>query len=182
MQIFDSSSGFLVGTQGVTPNTSAPSVGVPETYGGGRRGVAQGDILKAAGSSDSASKSPVLGTLNDGVPAMIDEWLKANGYNCYGDPLDISYLGGTPLFNESTGQRYSRLGYILARHPHLRHLLPGREFSGCERPRPVEQPRPRDSRLSEIMKQIEELRAEIRKIWEALLRCGTNSRANRRLR
>jgi len=47
----------------------------------------------------------------------IDTWIAENGLNKYGDPLGTVYTGGTPLFNESTGQKISRYDYILMRHP-----------------------------------------------------------------
>jgi hypothetical protein len=62
---------------------------------------------------------------NDSVPPAIDRWLADNGLNRYGDPMDVRYLGGTPLLNESTGERISRLDYILKNHPHLGCLAPG---------------------------------------------------------
>jgi hypothetical protein len=49
----------------------------------------------------------------------IDEWIAARGLNSYGDAPDIAYLGGTPLFNEATGESIDRLTYILANHPEL---------------------------------------------------------------
>lgn len=62
---------------------------------------------------------------SEAVPPVIDMWLAMNGLNMYGDPLDVSYLGGGPLFNEVTGQTLSRLEYILSKHPHLKNLLTG---------------------------------------------------------
>jgi len=49
----------------------------------------------------------------------IDDWIAARGLNSYGDSPDIAYLGGTPLFNEATGETIDRLTYILANHPEL---------------------------------------------------------------
>lgn len=50
----------------------------------------------------------------------IDAWIRENGLNEYGDPRGTQYMGGTPLFNEMTGQRVDRYEYILSRHPELR--------------------------------------------------------------
>ena len=47
----------------------------------------------------------------------VDEWLKAEGLNRFGDPKDTMYTGGTPLFDESTGERRDRYEYIRSRHP-----------------------------------------------------------------
>ena len=39
---------------------------------------------------------------------QIDRWLQNENLNRYGDPLDTMYLGGTPLFNEQTGESQDR--------------------------------------------------------------------------
>lgn len=53
----------------------------------------------------------------------IDEWLEKNGYNRYGDPGGIMYTGGTPLFNEQTGETIDRFEYILKKHPDILNLI-----------------------------------------------------------
>lgn len=47
----------------------------------------------------------------------IDAWIKENKLNEYGDPKDRVYLGGTPLFNEATGETIDRYDYIIQNHP-----------------------------------------------------------------
>jgi hypothetical protein len=47
----------------------------------------------------------------------IDLWIKDNNLNKYGDPKDTVYVGGTPLFDEKTGQTINRYDYILKKHP-----------------------------------------------------------------
>lgn len=49
----------------------------------------------------------------------IDEWLVDNGLNRYGDLQDTMYAGGTPLFNEMTGESIDRFDYLLAKYPDL---------------------------------------------------------------
>ena len=48
----------------------------------------------------------------------VDEWIKENNLNQYGGPLDTVYTGGTPLFNEATGETIDRYKYILKKYPH----------------------------------------------------------------
>lgn len=50
----------------------------------------------------------------------IDQWVRQNGRNEFGDAKGTVYAGGTPLFNEMTGQRLDKYDYILKRHPELR--------------------------------------------------------------
>lgn len=49
----------------------------------------------------------------------IDEWLRANGYNRYGDSRNAIYTGGTPLFDERTGESINRYDYILKKFPNI---------------------------------------------------------------
>lgn len=53
----------------------------------------------------------------------IDAWLEKNGYNRYGDPGGIIYAGGTPLFNEKTGETMDRFEYILKKHPEILDVI-----------------------------------------------------------
>jgi hypothetical protein len=49
----------------------------------------------------------------------IDAWLTANKdvLNEYGDPKDMVYTGGTPLFDETTGKTMTKYEYIISQHP-----------------------------------------------------------------
>jgi len=48
---------------------------------------------------------------------LIEAWILKNDLNQYGDPKDTVYIGGTPLFDEKTGQSIDRYEYILKNHP-----------------------------------------------------------------
>jgi hypothetical protein len=50
----------------------------------------------------------------------VDRWIKENKRNPYGDPPDTMYAGGTPLFDERTGNSKDKYDYILEKHPELR--------------------------------------------------------------
>ena len=47
----------------------------------------------------------------------IQEWIEENDLNKYGDPKNTFYTGGTPLFNEGTGETIDLYEYILEKHP-----------------------------------------------------------------
>ncbi len=49
----------------------------------------------------------------------IEKWLNENNLNRYGDPMDTFYTGGTPLFNEMTGESKERFQYILEKTPDI---------------------------------------------------------------
>ena len=48
---------------------------------------------------------------------LIDDWIVENDLNQYGDPKDMVYIGGTPLFNESSGERTDKYEYIFDNYP-----------------------------------------------------------------
>lgn len=47
----------------------------------------------------------------------IEKWIVDSKLNEYGDPLDTLYAGGSPLYDESTGERIDRYEYIKENHP-----------------------------------------------------------------
>lgn len=55
--------------------------------------------------------------VSDEEKAKIEAWIKANNLNQYGDSKDVMYTGGTPLFDERTGEKIERYDYIVSRHP-----------------------------------------------------------------
>jgi hypothetical protein len=61
-----------------------------------------------------------MAKIDDETKRRIDRWIREKNLNTYGDPKDTVYAGGTPLFNEATGQSTDRYEYILKRHPELK--------------------------------------------------------------
>lgn len=55
--------------------------------------------------------------ISEAEKARIEAWIEENDLNRYGDSKDTVYTGGTPLFNEKTGETIDRYKYILRRHP-----------------------------------------------------------------
>lgn len=58
--------------------------------------------------------------VRDADKKRIDDWIKKNGLNPYGDPPDTVYAGGNPLFDERRPGLKDRYEYILEKHPELR--------------------------------------------------------------
>lgn len=48
---------------------------------------------------------------------QIEAWIIENNLNQYGDAKDAVYMGGTPLFDEKTGQSIDKYEYILRNYP-----------------------------------------------------------------
>ena len=61
----------------------------------------------------------IADNLTESMKWAIDEWIDEQGLNKYGDSLDTMYAGGTPLFDEATGQLKDKYEYILENHPEL---------------------------------------------------------------
>jgi hypothetical protein len=55
-----------------------------------------------------------------GVEACLDGWLRERKLDPYGHPEGTMYTGGTPLFDERTGERKDRVAYVLEGHPEAR--------------------------------------------------------------
>src|SRR5687767_6780132 len=55
--------------------------------------------------------------ISDKEKEQIDNWIVKNKLNPFGDPYDTVYTGGTPLFNETTGEKSDRYEYIVSQHP-----------------------------------------------------------------
>jgi hypothetical protein len=58
--------------------------------------------------------------VDDETKKRIDRWIKEHNRNPYGDAKDTMYAGGTPLFDERTGNSKDKYDYILEKHPELR--------------------------------------------------------------
>ena len=59
---------------------------------------------------------PIFSEISLQERTQIDAWIGENDLNQYGDPKETAYAGGTPLFNEATGETTDRYEYILQRH------------------------------------------------------------------
>jgi len=59
--------------------------------------------------------------LDDTIKKRIDDWIKKEGRNEYGDPRDTVYAGGNPLFDERSPKQKDRYDYILEKHPELKN-------------------------------------------------------------
>jgi len=67
--------------------------------------------------SGAETGSPI--EFKESVLSRIELYLQENNLNQYGDPIGTVYTGGTPLFDESTGQIQNRFEYLLAKFPEL---------------------------------------------------------------
>jgi len=61
--------------------------------------------------------------ITDEDAQTIEDYLKDTGLNKFGDPENTVYTGGSPLFNEQTGEAINRYDYILEHNPDLRAIF-----------------------------------------------------------
>ncbi|WP_309890731.1 hypothetical protein [Archangium sp.] len=72
---------------------------------------------------DSGTQAQGITTPSDATTAMescVDRWLEGKKLDRYGHPEGTMYAGGSPLFNEATGESKDRMEYVFARQPEAR--------------------------------------------------------------
>lgn len=82
----------------------------------GARSEDAGTTGADAGTVIGRSKKPGPGAAKS-EEACVDAWLKERSLDRYGHPEGTMYAGGSPLFDERTGESRDRLGYVYARQP-----------------------------------------------------------------
>jgi hypothetical protein len=69
----------------------------------------------SAGTGSAAA--PMSEEARAAVESCLDKWLNGKKMDRYGHPEGTMYMGGSPLFNEATGESKDRLEYVFARQP-----------------------------------------------------------------
>lgn len=72
-----------------------------------------GKIIMPAGFKKASAVIP------KDVQEKIDQYLSEHDLNEFGDSKDTIYMGGTPLYDESTGKSTDRYEYVLKKFPNL---------------------------------------------------------------
>jgi len=75
-----------------------------------------GAALSYTPTSEEA-RQPTPSPISEIEKQQIQSWIEENDLNKYGDPKNTLYPGGTPLFNEGTGETIDLYDYILRNHP-----------------------------------------------------------------
>ncbi|WP_224240997.1 hypothetical protein [Hyalangium gracile] len=116
---------------GTTTGAGQPSAGVDLGGMKADSGTGSGMGLVAGGSGASSDPGTQAGktsaegstsaTLSEAErqaqESCLDKWLKSKKLDRYGSEEGTMYMGGTPLFDERTGESRDRLDFVYARHP-----------------------------------------------------------------
>ena len=81
-------------------------------------------VLLAAACRASPPSSPGPAAADAQAVSCVEQWLAQRDLNQYGDPVGTMYTGGTPLFDERTGQTTDRLEHLVRKHPELQQACP----------------------------------------------------------
>ncbi|MBD3248235.1 hypothetical protein GF382_03005 [Candidatus Falkowbacteria bacterium] len=81
--------------------------------------IERGDKPSEIKEQDDPDEKTGANDLTQKQKEEIDAWLERKGFNRYGDAKNAVYTGGTPLFNEETGEMIDRYDYILNKYPDI---------------------------------------------------------------
>lgn len=111
-------------SSGKSPITSGAVKEVQETLER-RRDAGTGSADTGTGQGPTADKTSAEGSTaamlspaeHQAQENCLDKWLKEKKMDPYGHPEGTMYAGGSPLFNERTGESRDRLDYVYERQP-----------------------------------------------------------------
>lgn len=142
---------------GSPPSAGQPPEGVelggmkPDSSSGSGAGLAAGTgsgsgattEKPATGGSTSANLSEAERKAQE---SCLDQWLKSQKLDRYGNPEGTMYAGGTPLFDERTGETRDRLDFVYSNKPEAKKACatPGKGPSAA--PGPDTSPAPKEKK------------------------------------
>jgi hypothetical protein len=120
----DATKGALSGDGAGSPSAAQPAPGV------NLEGMKSDSGTGSTMAEDPAAATPASKGTGEGTTAMplsedaraaqeacVDKWLTGKKLDRYGHPEGTMFAGGSPLFNEQTGETTDRLDYVYKRQP-----------------------------------------------------------------
>jgi hypothetical protein len=98
---------LLVGCRSAGDSSVRPDASTPAP------GTSQGGLTGDAGTAPA----PLSEAERQAKEACVDQWLKQKKLDPYGSPEGTMYMGGSPLFNEATGETKDRLEFVYQKQP-----------------------------------------------------------------
>lgn len=108
---------------GESPDAATPTGTVQKELQTGREDASSAPAPTAAastgdsGTSTSASSYDASASDRLALESCVDGWLKSQNLDRYGSKEGTMYAGGTPLFDERTGETTDRMEFVLKQHP-----------------------------------------------------------------
>ncbi|QSQ25709.1 hypothetical protein JY651_12585 [Pyxidicoccus parkwayensis] len=87
---------------------------------GAQTGTSRGALTSDGGTASKDAGGMAKGGDHQSMEACVDRWLQEHGLDKYGHPEGTMYAGGTPLFDERTGETKDRMEYVFQRKPEAR--------------------------------------------------------------
>jgi hypothetical protein len=87
------------------------------------------------GTSEGATAAPLSEEARAAQEACVDKWLNGKKMDRYGHPEGTMYAGGSPIFNEQTGEMTDRLEYVYKRQPEAKKAC---GTAGATKPTPAQ--------------------------------------------
>ncbi|WNG37511.1 hypothetical protein F0U60_30235 [Archangium minus] len=103
---------------GENPNPPADNPSYRDAGTGSTGAGLSGATPTDSGATDSGTQAQ--GGNRAAVESCVDRWLQERKLDTYGHPEGTMYAGGSPLFNEATGESRDRLEYVFSRQPEAR--------------------------------------------------------------
>lgn len=118
----DTSKGALSGSGGTSGGTAQPaSDSGTGTPAGSDPAMAN---PSGTGTSGGTAATPMSEEARAAQEACVDKWLNGKKMDRYGHPEGTMYTGGSPLFNEATGESKDRMEYVFSRQPEAKKACP----------------------------------------------------------
>lgn len=80
-------------------------------------GTSQDALTEDAGAPDASTPAAMSEAERQAKESCVDQWLKEKKLDPYGSPEGTMYMGGSPLFNEATGESTDRLVFVFQKQP-----------------------------------------------------------------
>lgn len=96
-----------------TPDAATPSQGGPKDSG-------TSDATKSSQGNLKETNTPEAHRA--ALESCVDRWLKKHGLDSFGNAEGTMYAGGTPLFDERTGESTDRMAYVFSQKPEVRKV------------------------------------------------------------
>jgi hypothetical protein len=103
---------LLIGCRSAGDSTVRPDASTAPTTG-----TSQDALSGDAGAPDASTPAAMTEAERQAKESCVDTWLKEKKLDPYGSPEGTMYMGGSPLFNEATGESRDRLEFVFQKQP-----------------------------------------------------------------